>query len=162
MKHALLKFVAAAIALGLCFSFEVQAHEYKLGALEIKHPWSRATPGGAKIGGGYMTLINRGATPDRLVSVSSPAAGKVELHEMTTQDGIMKMRPLSQGVPIEPGDTVALKPGGMHVMFVNLKAPLKQGESVAARLVFEKAGALDVTFKVEAMGSGGEHAHPAH
>ena len=135
------------------------AHAFKLGDLEIKHPWSRATPKSAKVGGGYLTVINHGAMPDRLLSVSSPTAGKVELHEMTVQDGIMKMRPMPNGIVIEPGKTVALAPGGLHIMFLDLAAPFEQGKSFAAKLTFEKAGEVDVTFAVEAIGA---RAAPAH
>ena len=139
------------------------AHEYKVGSIAIKHPWTRATPKGAKVGGGYMTLINQGAQPDRLVAVSSSHAGKVELHEMTEQGGVMKMRPLPDGIALPSGATVTLAPGGLHAMMLDLKNGFAEGESVPARLVFEKAGPVDVTFKVEAMGARGEKSgHSGH
>ena len=138
------------------------AHEFKLGDLQIKHPWSRATPKSAKVGGGYLTVINHGTMPDRLVSVSSPAAGKVELHQMTVQDGIMTMRPLPDGITIEPGKTVAFAPGGLHIMFLDLAAPFEQGKAFAAKLIFENAGEVDVRFAVEAIGTreGPDHHGP--
>ena len=145
--------LTAALMLGLATPAISNAHEFKLGDLQIEHPWSRATPKGAKVGGGYVTVTNQGSAADRLLSVSSPAAGKVELHEMTMQDGIMKMRPLLKGIVIEAGQTVALAPGGLHIMFVDLAAPLEKGKPFAATLTFEKAGAIDVTFAVEAMGA---------
>lgn len=144
-------------------AMSAHAHDYKLKEIEIKHPWTRATPKGAKIAGGYLTLVNHGAAADRLVSMSSGNAGRVEIHEMKEEHGIMKMRPLSQGIAVAPGETVTFAPGGLHVMFMDLKGPLAQGENLAAQLVFEKAGAIDVTFKVEAMGArGGDGGHKGH
>ena len=106
------------------------AHEYKAGSLEIKHPWARATPKGAAVAGGYMTIINSGTSPDRLVGFSSPAAGKFEIHEMSMDNGVMKMRPLPNGIEIKPGETIALKPGSYHLMFMDLKQPFEQGKRV--------------------------------
>jgi periplasmic copper chaperone A len=167
--HALsmpcLAFLAALFGPLVTISTPTLAHEYKLGTLEIMHPWTRATPKGAKVAGGYLTLTNRGAAADRLVAVeASAAAGKIELHEMTVDHGVMKMRQLAHGIGLPAGQTVTLEPGGLHVMFLDLKAPLKEGESVSARLIFEKAGSIDVTFKVEAMGArGGDmHKHKGH
>jgi periplasmic copper chaperone A len=156
-------FLLAVLVIPLTFTgAPALAHGYKLGTLEIVHPWTRATPKGAKVAGGYMTLTNKGAASDRLVAVETAAAGKIELHEMTEERGVMKMRPLAQGIAIPPGETVTLAPGGLHVMFLNIKSPFVQGESLAARLIFEKAGPIDVTFKVEAMGARGEHEHKGH
>jgi hypothetical protein len=100
-----------------------------------------------------MKITNNGAAPDRLISGSSDVAGKVEVHEMTMDKGVMKMRPLKGGLEIKPGETVTLKPGSFHVMFVGLKKPLRKGDQVKARLVFEKAGEGDVDFDVLAMGA---------
>src|SRR3954462_14281291 len=96
------------------------AHEYKAGSLEIKHPWSRATPKGATVAGGYLKIINTGAAPDRLVGGSTEVAGKFEIHEMSTDDGVMKMRMLGNGIEIKPGQTVEFKPGSYHLMFVGI------------------------------------------
>lgn len=126
----------------------------KSGRLSVETPWSRATPRGAKVGGGYLTITNSGKEADRLVSASSPIAGKVELHEMSMDGGIMKMRPLPKGIAVAAGATVSLAPGGLHVMFLDLKQPLQQGERFPARLTFEKAGVMDVTFEVRAIGAG--------
>lgn len=145
----------AAIALTLTSTIAL-AHEYKAGALKIGHPWSRATPGGAKVGGGYLSIENTGTTPDRLVSVSAPFAGKTEIHEMATTNGVMTMRPLDSGVAIAPGAKVEFKPGGYHIMFMELKQALKQGERPKGTLTFEKAGPVEVEFAVEAIGSKGE------
>ena len=130
----------------------VSAHEYKAGSLEIKHPWSRATPKGATIAGGYMTIVNTGAAPDRLVGGSTEVAGKFEIHEMSMDNGVMKMRPLTNGIEIKPGQTVEFKPGSYHLMFVGISKPLEQGKRVKGTLEFEKAGKVDVEYAVEAIG----------
>lgn len=137
------------------------AHGYKAGELEIGHPWSRATAPGAPVAGGYMTITNTGAEADRLVGGSAPFAGRVEIHEMTMQDDVMRMRELEGGLEIAPGETVELRPGGFHVMFMDLKEPLVEGESVPATLVFEKAGTVEVEFAIESMGARGS-GHDAH
>ena len=107
------------------------AQETKAGDLVITQPWSRATPGGAKIAGGFLTIENKGSAPDRLISGAGDFAGKVEIHEMAVNNGIMTMRPLDKGLVIEPGKTVKLAPGGYHLMLMDLKAPLKQGQGAA-------------------------------
>ena len=129
------------------------AHDYKLGALEIGHPWARATPPTAPTGGGYLSVKNTGTEPDRLMSVSSPAAETVQVHEMKMDGSVMRMRPLEGPLEIKPGETVTLAPGGMHMMMMGLKAPFKQGERVPLTLVFEKAGKIDVEMVVVAMGA---------
>ena len=133
------------------------ALDYAKGSLKIDHPWSRATPHGAQVAGGYLVIENKGTSADRLVSATSEIAGRVEIHEMAVQDGIMKMRPLARGLEIKPGATAKLEPGGFHVMFMNLKRPLKQGEKFKGTLVFEKAGPIEVEFDVEAMGASPGH-----
>lgn len=136
---------------------------YKLGSITVMAPWSRATPGGAKIAGGYLKVTNSGATPDRLVSATASSAGRVEIHEMSMVSGVMRMRPLSDGLTIKPGETVELKPGGFHMMFMDITQPFKQGDAVKATLQFEKAGKLDVVFNVGALGaSGGGDDHSGH
>ncbi|WP_027054402.1 copper chaperone PCu(A)C [Mesorhizobium erdmanii] len=131
----------------------VSAHEFKVGDLEIGHPWSRATPAGAKVAGGYLTITNNGSTPDRLVSISSDISGKAELHEMGVKDGVMTMRPVTGGLEIPAGGKVVLGPGSYHVMFMDLKQAPKQGEMFAATLTFEKAGTVTIKFAVQALGS---------
>jgi copper(I)-binding protein len=142
----------------------VSAHEYKAGSLEIKHPWSRATPKGATVAGGYLKIINTGTTPDRLIGGSTVAAGKFEIHEMSMDNGVMKMRMLAKGIEIKPGQTVELKPGSYHLMFVGLNQPFEQGKRVKGTLEFEKAGKVDVEYAVEAIGGTpkGEHDHSGH
>jgi hypothetical protein len=129
------------------------ALDYKLGAIEISQPWTRATPPSAETGGGFLTLTNTGTTPDRLIAVKSPAAGKAELHEMKMDGNIMRMREIDKGIEIPPGATVELKPGGFHVMFMGLKAPFAKDTKVPLTLVFEKAGSVDVELTVAAMGA---------
>ncbi|MBM3529238.1 MAG: copper chaperone PCu(A)C [Alphaproteobacteria bacterium] len=157
MKQILL---AAMLAL---ISGAATAHDYRLGPLEIKHPWARATPKGASVAGGYLTIVNTGKEPDRLVGGSSPAAGRFEIHEMRMSDGMMRMRALPKGLELKPGATVELKPGSYHLMFMNLKQPFVKGERVKGTLTFEKAGSIEVEYVVEAVGAapaqGGHHGH---
>jgi uncharacterized protein YcnI len=133
----------------------------KAGALNIEQPWSRATPGGAKVGGGYLRITNGGTTPDRLVGGSFPLAGKVEVHEMRMEGDVMRMKPVEGGLEIKPGATVELKPGGFHLMFMDLKEPLKEGQTVKGTLTFEKAGSVAVEYAVRGMGgvAPAEHKH---
>lgn len=147
--------VALAFALMLVGAQSVLAHEFKVGDLEIEHPWSRATPAGAKVAGGYFTIINNGSAPDRLVSISSDISDKAELHEMGVKDGVMTMRPVTGGLDVPAGGKVALAPGGYHLMFIGLKRQPKQGEKFAATLTFEKAGTVNIEFAVEGMGEMG-------
>jgi len=123
----------------------------------VSNPFARATPPGAKVAGAFMTIKNVGPDADRLVSVSSPAAGLVEIHEMAMEGGMMKMRAL-KGIDLKPGATVELQPGGYHVMLEDLKQPLKQGEQIPVKLTFEKAGVVEVMVHVEAMGAAA-HTH---
>lgn len=88
------------------------------------------------------------------MSATSARSGRIEIHEMSMTNGVMQMRPVARPLEIKPGESVVLKPGGYHVMFMDLKMPLKEGESLPATLQFEKAGALDVTFSVGAIGAG--------
>jgi len=131
----------------------IRAEEVKAGDLVISQAWSRATPSGAKVAGGYVTIENKGTAPDKLVSVSAEIAGKADLHEMTTENGVMKMRPLDKGLVIEPGKTVKFAPGGYHLMLQELKAPLKQGDKVPVTLEFEKAGKVAVSLDVQGVGA---------
>jgi copper(I)-binding protein len=130
----------------------IPAKDFKLGPLEIKNPWMPATPKGAPVAGGYMTIVNSGTTPDRLIGGSSPIAGRFELHRMTIDQGVMRMRPVTGGLEIKPGQTVEFKPGSLHVMFVGLKEPLEKGRSIKGTLVFEKAGMVEIEYSVEAIG----------
>lgn len=137
-----------------------QAPSYKAGDLTITTPWSRATPGSARVAGGFFQLLHRGTQPDRLVSAYAPdIAGRVEIHETTLIDGVMRMREKEDGIALPAGATTEFRPGGLHVMFMDLKRPLKEGERFKADLVFEKAGTVPVEFTVRAMGAGAAPAH---
>lgn len=128
------------------------AHDVKAGSLQIDHPWSRATPEGAKVAAGYVTIRNTGAEADRLISASGAIAGKTEIHEMAVDaQGVMTMRPVA-GVEIPAGGSVELKPGSFHIMFMSLKEGAKEGHPFKGSLTFEKAGTVEVEFSVEAMG----------
>jgi copper(I)-binding protein len=132
-----------------------RADEVKAGDLVITQAWSRATPNGAKIGGGYLTIENKGAVADRLTGVSADIAGKVEVHEMAMNNGVMTMRALDNGLAIDPGKTVKLAPGGYHLMMFDLKSPLKQGDKLPVTLEFEKAGKVTVSLDVQGLGAKG-------
>jgi periplasmic copper chaperone A len=136
------------------------AGDYKIGSLDIVDPYARATAKGAAVGAGYMKITNNGTMPDRLVSGASDVAGKFEVHEMSMDNGVMKMRTVKGGLEIKPGETVELKPGSFHVMFVGLKKPLSKGDHVKATLVFEKAGKVDIDFDVLAIGGSPGHDMP--
>jgi copper(I)-binding protein len=129
------------------------AKDYKAGALEVDNPWSRAIPKGATVAAGYMTIKNTGTAPDRLVSVSTPIAGKITIHETTMKNGVMKMRQVTGGLEIEPGATVELKPSSFHLMIMNVKQPIEKGKPFAATLTFEKAGTVEIEFSVESIGA---------
>jgi copper(I)-binding protein len=132
----------------------------------VMQPWARATPPGAPTGAAYLTITNHGTEPDVLIGGSSPQADKVEFHQSTMDNGIMKMRPATNGVSIPAGGTVELKPDGYHVMLIGLKAPLRSGTMLPVTLRFAKAGSIEVVFAVEPIGARGpssgaatEHQH---
>jgi len=150
-----LKQISFVLALVCAGSSLALADEIKAGDLVITQTWSRATPKGAKTGGAYLTIENKGSAPDRLIGGSADVAGKVEIHEMAMSDGVMKMRPLEKGLEIAPGKTVKLAPGGYHVMLMDLKSPLKKGDKLPVTLEFEKAGKVAVSFDVEGIGAQG-------
>ncbi len=129
------------------------AQDYKVGTLEIGRPWTRATPATAQAGGGFLTIVNKGAVADRLIAARSAASDKVEIHEMKMDGNVMRMRELEKGLEIPAGATVMLKPGGYHIMFMGLKAPFAKDTKVPVTLVFEKAGSLDIVLDVEALGA---------
>jgi copper(I)-binding protein len=119
--------------------------------MQIEKPWARATPPGAKVAGGYMLIRNAGAA-DKLLGASSPAAAKVELHVHINDNGVMKMREVP-GYEVPAKGAFELKPGGAHLMFMDLKQPFKEGDKVAVKLRFEKAGEVSAEFQVGGMGS---------
>lgn len=153
------------LTLSLLFSLlatgQALAQGHTAGAIQIGQPWSRATVTGQPAGGGFMKLTNTGAD-DRLIAVRADVSATAELHTMQMDGDIMRMRQLD-GIALPAGQTVELKPGGYHIMFMRLKAPLKEGTSFPATLVFEKAGEVKVDFKVEGAGAGATgHAAGGH
>ncbi len=157
------KHIGIFAVLGAVLAFSpAAAHEFKLGQIEIGHPYSRAMLPVAKVGGGYFKITN-GGEADKLVSATSERAGKVEFHEMKMNGAIMEMRELEGGIAIPAKSTVELKPGGYHVMFMNVAQPFKEGEMIKTTLVFEKAGSVEVEFAVGPVaGDKGAKAHDAH
>jgi len=129
------------------------AADYDIGPIHIAQPWARATPKGASSGAAYMTITNTAKAPDRLTCVASEAAAQCQIHTMSMDGGIMKMRPVEGGLEIQPGETVTLKPSSLHVMFVNLKHPLEAGKTVEATLKFEKAGTAEIGFPILGIGA---------
>ena len=158
--RASLKSIAAASAalasqllLAQLTAAPAQAADYDVGSIHISQPWARATPKGASSAAGYMTITNKGTTPDRVSCVSSDASVHCLIHSMTMEDGVMKMRPVEGGLEIKPGETVTLKPGGYHIMLVDLKHPLEAGQTVKATLKFQNAGTVDVEYPIAAIGA---------
>jgi periplasmic copper chaperone A len=145
-------FLVPAILLA-ALSGGARAHDFKAGSLEIAHPWSRVTPKGATVAGGYLKITNTGTVPDRLIGGSTEIAKRFELHEMRMDGGVMIMRELKGGLEIPPGATVELKPGSYHAMLMGLARPLAKGERLKGTLTFEKAGKVDVEFTVEDIGA---------
>jgi copper(I)-binding protein len=140
-----------------------QAEDVAIGNLQISAPWARATPKGAGVGGGYMKVTNTGTAPDRLVGGSTDISRTFEVHEMTIEGGVMIMRRIAGGLEIKPGQTIELKPGGYHIMFVGLKKQLMQGDHFTVKLEFAKAGYVNVDFSVAGIAAqtgGGDHGRP--
>ncbi len=144
---------AALVAVSALPVAKAGGQEYKAGSIEVDQPWSTATPRGASVAAGYMTIKNTGTEPDQLTGVSTPVAGKVEVHQMTMEKGIMRMRSLPSGLEIKPGQTVELKPSSFHLMLMNLKQPIQRGKPFKATLTFAKAGPVDVEFAVAPTGA---------
>ncbi|MDB5818913.1 MAG: copper chaperone PCu(A)C [Rhizobacter sp.] len=142
------RLAAFTLSLAAFAGLNASAHDYKLGAIAIGHPWARSTSAGQATGGGYLKLDNQGAA-DRLLSASATVSEKVELHSMAMDGDVMRMRQVD-GIDLPTGKPVELKPGGFHIMFVGLKAPLKDGDSFPLVLRFEKAGEVKVDVKIEA------------
>jgi periplasmic copper chaperone A len=147
------RFSALALSLALAGAASVSAaQEFKAGDITVDKAWARATPKGAEVGAGYLTVHNNGATPDTLTGGSADFA-TVEIHEMTKENGVMKMAQMKNGLAIPAHGTVRLSPGGYHVMFTHLTKPLVKGETVTATLDFAHAGAVAVQFPVQGVGA---------
>jgi len=133
------------------------AHDFKAGPLTIDHPYARATAPGQPNGGGFLKLTNQGPTADKLIAATTARAGSTELHSMRMEGDVMRMRQVD-AIEVPAGGSVELKPGGLHLMFIGLKAPLRNGDTFPVTLRFEKAGEVVVTVNVEAP----QAAEPAH
>ena len=147
----------AIAAAAILAALPAAAHDYTTGDIAIGHPWTRAAGAGGNAGG-FLQLRNTGTQADRLIAASTPAARVTELHTMTRDGDVMRMRPV-QDIPIPPGGTVELRPGGFHIMLIGLAAPLQQGARVPLTLRFERAGEVQVELAVEAAGARGSGAH---
>ena len=145
-----MRYFLTCFLLGLvCIANASDTDTYKTGDLTIEAPYSRSTPPMAPVGGGFMTIINNGAEADTLVSGSTTFSKAFEIHEMSMKDGIMKMAQLESGLVIPAGETVILKPGSYHLMFIALAEQLKPDERRKVTLIFEKAGEIEVEFVVK-------------
>lgn len=137
------------------------AHNYMIGELKIGHPWARATPGVVKNGAAYLTVTNTGKQADRLLAASTDAADHAELHTHLQENGVMKMRQIAD-IPLEAGATVKLQPGGLHIMLMGLKQPLKEGDRVPLTLRFDQAGEVKVELHVDKVGAMPAIGHAGH
>jgi copper(I)-binding protein len=133
-----------------------EAHEFANGGVTVAHPWARATPGGVKVGGAYFEIKAAAGKGDRLVAASSPVAGSVEIHNHIMEGGVARMRRVD-AIPVAGGKSIVLAPSGYHVMLMDLKGPLKEGDLLKLTLVFEKAGQIEVDATVEPVGAMGPH-----
>jgi copper(I)-binding protein len=143
--------------LALAVSAPAWSHVHEKDDIQVRHPWSRATPPGAKVAVGYMEIRNRGAQPDRLLSASSAVAKRVEMHVTQREGEVMKMRQV-QSFEIPARERVTLRPGGSHLMLVDVVQPLEKGERFTMTLRFERAGELQIELEVQELGS----RHPRH
>ena len=151
MRH--FAFLSLALALAISAA-PALAQEFKAGDIVIESPWARATPKGAEVGSGYLMIQNKGAAPDRLTGGTADFAA-VEVHQMTSENGVSQMRELKDGLTIPAHGSVTLAPGGYHLMFTHLAHPLSKGESVKATLNFEHGGPIEVEFNVTGIGAAG-------
>jgi copper(I)-binding protein len=152
-KSLVLGVLAASVGVTLFISAPVSAQNAKIGNLQIENAYTRATVPGQQVGTGYMKIDNRGIA-DQLIAVSSPTAGEVQLHEMSMAGDVMKMRQVKD-IPIPAGGSVELKPGGMHLMFMNLRGPFTAGEWIPVKLTFAKAGEIELKMPVNGLGASG-------
>jgi periplasmic copper chaperone A len=135
------------------------AEDFSVGTIAIGHPWTRATPKGAAVAGGYMTISNKGTMPDRLIGGSTAIATEFQVHSMVMEQGVAKMRPVEGGLEIKPGETVELKPGSFHIMLMGVKQQIEKGQKVKGTLEFANAGKIDIEYAVEAIGAASPSGH---
>ena len=150
MRHPV--YLTAAILLALCGGGRSEAQTSAAKPIVIEQPWARATPGGARTGAAYMTLINNGPFGDRLLGATTPLADKVQFHKVSEDNGVSRMREVPV-VDLEPGARIIFRPGEMHMMIVGLKQPLVEGQNFQLTLQFEKAGNVELTVPIEHIGA---------
>lgn len=143
--------LAAALLAASCLP--AAATDYEVGGLTVERPWARAMPPMTKVGAGYLGVANAGDAADRLVSVETPRAREVQIHEMSMENGVAKMRHMPDGLEIPAGGSATLQPGGYHLMFMGVEQSFEEGETVPATLTFEKAGSVEVEFEVAPVGA---------
>lgn len=143
------RIVIGALVMLMAFAF-FPAHASEI---KIEQAWTRVTPKGVPVGGGFLKIRNTGSAADRLIAATFPLAGRVEIHKTSMVKGVMQMRHMEKGIVIKPGETVTFKPGGLHLMFMMLKQPIAMGQKLSGSLTFEKAGKIVVEFAVAPMGS---------
>lgn len=166
-RNAAIAAITLTAALGLTLAATTaQAESFTIGEITIDNPWTRVTPAGARVAGGYMVITNNGSQPDRLIGGTSEIAPRFEVHSMEMVDGVARMAEVEGGLEIPPGGSVALEPGSYHVMFMNLATPVTMDAPVSGTLVFERAGEIEITYDVAPMGSprapGGHHHGHGH
>lgn len=136
-----------------CLASSALAEDVTVGDIKISSAWTRVTPPGARVAGGFLAITNTGKESDRLIGGTATIAGHIEVHEMSMQNGVMKMQELASGLEIKPGETVVLKPGSFHVMFMDLKSAPVEGSPVKGTLKFEKAGEVEISYAVVPLGA---------
>ena len=158
--------VAPVLAVAACSAAiptPIAAEPHRAGSITVSDAWARETTPAQKVGGGFMTIDNAGNRTDRLLSATSGVADKVELHTVSMDGGVMRMRPVAGGIAIPARGKVDLRPGSFHIMFIGLKAPLRRGESVPVTLRFARAGTITARLAVQPIGAmgpdGGHHGH---
>lgn len=144
--------IAAALAPAAVVSTASAADDYRVGDIRIERPWARATPGNSRVGAAYFTLEDLGTAPDKLLRVATPVAATGELHTHMMENNVMQMRPVG-AIEVHPGTPTVFQPGGLHVMLMDLKQPLKEGERFPLTLEFERAGKIEVMVSVERAGA---------
>lgn len=158
--------MALGLTLMAVWALSANAHEYTVGSLTIEHPWARPSMGPVPNGAAYLTVKNEGTEADRLVAARGEVAANLELHSMSMDDGVMRMRMLPEGIEIPAGETVTLAPRGLHIMLLGLAEPLEVGDLFKVTLVFERAGEMEAHFIVKqpdaTVGQGGHQGHQGH
>lgn len=157
-RNHFVRLLAASFALAAIACSPASQAQQRAGAIVLEDPWSAATAPGARVAAGYLTIRNTGASADRLLSASTARAGHTELHEMSMDNGVMRMRPM-QAVAIPAGGAVTFAPSGMHIMFMDIDAPFAESTTIPVTLRFERQGEVQATFIVRARGAQGTHAH---